>query len=156
MADDDTKTDSETKNDGETKTIPVAKKNSLFDAYKTDANLEEEGAWVEMRGGAQVKVRSENSTAAREYAAKLTKVQRQILQANNWVLPPKMQDRNEVLTCRHAIVVDWKNVPDEEGNDLPYSPAAVERILTALPRFRADILQAAKLEETFKPEMAGN
>lgn len=135
------------------------KKNALFDAYQTDKSMEEDGAWVELRGGIQVRIRSEQSSTAREYATKLTKQQRQILQANGWVLPTNLQDRNEVLMCKNALVVDWKGVVDEDGEELKCTPANVERICTVLPRFRSDILQAARLDETYKSvkeDLAGN
>jgi hypothetical protein len=142
------------------KTKAAAKKpKTAFDEYETSTEAEEDGAWVEFRAGVKVKIRSENSSEVREYLTKLTKTQRNILKANGWVLPPKLQDRNDVLACKNAIVTDWEGVTDREGNPVPYSPDNVERILTALPRLREEILFIAKTDETYKAakeDMLGN
>lgn len=135
------------------------KKTNLFESYETDTVAEEEGAWVELRPGIHVRIRSSSSSTVREYATKLAKNQRNIMKANGWVLPPKMSDRNDVLLCKHAIVTDWNGVTDREGNDVPYSPENVEKILIMLPRFREDIMFASQTDETYKAtreDMLGN
>lgn len=123
---------------------------TMYDEYETDSDLENEGTWVEIRGGAQVKIRADSSDIARDYANKLAKKQRNILAASNWVLPPKMQDRNEVLMCVHAYIVDWKNVTNRAGEVLPFNKTNIELICTDLRQFRHDVLYAARTDETFR------
>lgn len=142
------------------KTLTMTEKTvNVYQEYETDRSAEEDGAWVELRAGVKVKIRSETSSIVRDYATKLAKTQRNILKANGWVLPPKMSDRNDVLMCKNAIVTDWDGVSDREGNPLPFSPDNVERVMTDLPGFRNDILFVAKTDETYKSvkeDMLGN
>jgi hypothetical protein len=145
------------------------KKSSLYEAYETDHKLEEEGAWVEIRDGVEFRIRSDQSSPVREFAAKLGKAQRQILQANGWVLPPKMSDRNDVLLCRTVLVTGWRMkqedgsykdvMLDRDGQELPFSPDNVEKLVSDLPALRRDILMIAKTDETYKAvreSMLGN
>lgn len=123
-----------------------------YELYSTDTQAEQNGQWVEMRTGLRYRIRSELSDAVRAYDTKLMKAQRAAYIANGGILPPKMQDRNDVLRCANAIVTGWEGQTDREGNLLPFTPANAERVLTDLPRLRNDVLTASRTEETFRVE----
>ncbi len=125
---------------------------ALYEQYETDLAAENDGAWVEFRGGVHVRVRSENSKKAVDFAHKLAKKQRQVIVANGGVLPKELADANEVALCEQALVADWKGVTDKAGNPLACTPENVRRVMKELPAFRRDVLFAARVDETFKVE----
>lgn len=124
----------------------------LYEQYETDQTAENDGAWVEFRGGVKVKLRSENSEKAVDFAHKLAKKQRQLVVANGGLLPKKLQDANEVALCAQALIVDWQGVTDRDGKALPCTQDNVRKVMQELPAFRRDVLFAARVDETFKAE----
>lgn len=123
---------------------------SLKDLYGTDKTMENEGAWVELRGGIQVCVRSENSLKVREYANRVVKKQRQLYAANNGILPPALSDKNDIEMCVDVLITGWKNVPGDDDKPLEFTPENVRRIMTDFPALRRDVLYAARTDETFR------
>ncbi len=132
---------------------------TIYDAYQTDAGLETEGAWTDLRGGARVKIRAEASVFVREKARALDKKYRAIMITEGG-LPPDVQDTRDTELCATAILVAWENVTDKTGTVLPFTVDNARATLTALPRMRQDILYAARIDETFRAQqqevMAGN
>lgn len=120
--------------------------------YALDATLEAEGAWVEFRGGMQLRVRSDSTRAVRQWANKNAKGQRQQIIAHGGILPVDMIDKNEIAMCAAVLVSDWRGVTDRDGKPLPYSPENVRQVLTDLPSLRREVLFTARSEETFRPE----
>jgi hypothetical protein len=125
---------------------------SLYDAYSTDKQSVEDGIWVEVQPGVRFKVRSEQSVKVREWAARRAKGQRQLIVAGGGILPPHLQDKNEVDQCAQATVVDWEGVSDRQGNPVPFSKEACTELVTELPALRRDLLYLARTDETFRPE----
>ncbi len=126
----------------------------LFDAYATDADAEENGAWTTLRGGARVKIRSENSHVVREGARKLDKKYRSILMAESG-LPAEIQDERDIALVGEFILVDWdvaSGITNEKGEPLPFSKENAKWLCDALPGFRRDVVWAARTDDTFKAE----
>lgn len=133
--------------------MSTAESNNPLDSYTTDTSAEQDGQWVEFRGGMEVKVRSDQSDKVRDYTNKLMKKQRQAYIANGGLLPPKMQDTNDLLLCVHAIVADWRNVVGDDKKPLPCTSENLTNVLKKYPRFRQDIITASRTEETFRQDM---
>ena len=133
---------------------------SLYDAYATDTNAEQEGQWVSMRDESEWRIRADTSDRVRQYINKQMRGQRQQILAAGGLLPPKLADANEIAICRDVLVTGFRKVRDRAGQEVTYSKAAVEKILTDLPRLRADILMASRTEETYRAPvveaMSGN
>lgn len=133
---------------------------SLFEAYATDVALEEQGVPVELRNGATMIVRSENSLAARRWLTKKVKEQRSLIAANRGLLPPEKNDQNDIDELAEVLIVGWKNVTDRAGNEIPHSVEMARTLMKELPALRRDLLLAARTDETFRREviedMAGN
>ncbi len=125
---------------------------SLYEAYQTDEQAEEQGAWVEVRAGVRLRIRSDNSLKARDWAMRRAKGQRQLLLANGHVLPPKLQDKNEIDMCTEVLITAWDGVTDRDGNLLAFSRDAAKQLMTDLPALRREILYASRTEETFRKE----
>lgn len=129
---------------------------TLFGMYKTDAKAEADGKWVEIAPGAEFCIRSSNAIVVREYSDKLAKGQRSILMANKGVLPPALQDKNEIAVVANAILTGWRGplIVDAAGNPMPFTKANAEWLMTELPGLRRDILFASRVDETFRLEDA--
>lgn len=125
---------------------------NTYDLCATDREAEEQGQWVEIRTGLQYRIRSITSKKVREFDHTLMKKQRALYIANQGMLPLETLDRNEVLRVARAVLTDWRGQTDREGNVLPFSVEAAERVMTDLPRIRQDILTAASTEETYRAE----
>jgi hypothetical protein len=125
-------------------TTPIKKS---FDAlFGTDQQAEQDGAWAMLRGGMEVKVRSDNAHIVRDFARDLDKKFRAIMLAHDG-LPPKYQDEYNTELVIGVILVDWRNHPD----GTTYSKAAAKEFVTKYPRFRQEVQFLARQEETFKP-----
>ena len=48
-----------------------------------------------------------------------------------------------------AITIDWKNVEDEEGNEIPHSDEKALEVYTASPYISAQIIEFAKDRKNF-------
>jgi hypothetical protein len=123
---------------------------SLYDDYQLDEKAENDGRWVEFRGGVQMKIRSDNSLKVRQWNNKRARIQRQQIIAHGGILPVEMADKNEVEMCGQVLVVDWKGVTDRAGTALPFSIENATRLMRELPALRRDVIFAARSEETFR------
>lgn len=126
---------------------------SVFEAYALDEQAENDGRWVEFRGGIRIKLRSDNSDIVRKFSNRRVKAQRQQIVANGGLLPPEQMDKNEIALCVEAVVVDWEKVYGLDGKLLPCTRENVQMLVTRLPALRREILFASRTEETFRPEV---
>lgn len=139
---------------------PSPKKSKLFNRFKTNKKLEEEGVELEYGDGIAVTVRSTNSIAVREYQAKLFKKNRNVMTSNGGLLPPEIADAIDDDVCATKVVLGWRGVTNEDGASIAFSRAAALALFKELPSFRKDIMYLAGLDETFKDQgleaQAGN
>lgn len=129
------------------------KTSSLYQRYETDGDAENRG--VKLTGfadGITVTVRSMRSDIVRDFQRKQQKANRQAYQANDGTLLPKQADAAVVSLLVNAVIVDWENVPDRDGNIVPFASgdARCAQILNDLPGFRERILTPAAEDETFR------
>ena len=133
---------------------------SVYQQYQTDTTAEADGQWVEFRPGIRVRIRSTTCDLVRTVEDRLAARLRPKLMANNWRLPPKDADAQEVEVLAQGVVVAWEGVTDAAGAVLECTPATVRTVMTALPAFRREVLMAARLDDTFRAaiqeELRGN
>lgn len=125
---------------------------SIYDLYETDTSLEEEGVWVEIGGGVNVKVAAlgnKNHQKAMEKMFAPYKAQRR-----NGSLDAEIEEDIHTKAIAKAVLVDWEGVTDREGDILPYNFENAYKILAdeSLKRFKGNILFLAKEAETFKKQ----
>lgn len=125
---------------------------NTYEQNETDKDLEENGAWVEIRPGLFYRIRSTMSTVVRKFDHELMKKQRGLYMANNGILPLEQQDRNDVIRTARAILADWRGQTDRQGNLLEFNVANAENVMKELARLRYDTNLAAATEETFRKE----
>lgn len=122
----------------------------LYEAYATDPKAEAEGVWIEFRAGAKLKVRSQSSLQAREWALRRAKGQRQLIMANGGALPPSLMDKNELDMCVEILVVDWQGVNNGDGHAIPFTRENLRKVLTDLPVLRRDVMFVSQVDESFR------
>lgn len=107
-----------------------------YDTFKTDPDLEENGAWVSFSDGSKWKLRRLTSEAGREAYNKSQRPFTGVIRAANarGKLVPLVLDRQIVRGAMlNGLVVDWEDVTDESGVKLPFNKINLERILKDLP-----------------------
>lgn len=115
--------------------------------FKTNENLETEGAWVELSNGGQVKVaRLGNPESERLY----TRLAKPYANRRNGVPKDKLKEIM-VQVALDAILKDWRNFTDADGNEVPYSRERAAEWLE-IRDFREEVLEAAGYKETFQRE----
>lgn len=122
----------------------------LYDAYALDPAVLNEGIWVEMREGAQFKIRSDSSERVKKWAMQRAKGQRQLIIANEGILPSHITDKNEIDLCAEVVLSDWRFVTDRTGAELPFNVNTARQVMTDLPSLRKDILLASATEAAYR------
>ena len=121
---------------------------SFLQKYKTDKAAEQNGVWIEVDDGVEIKVARLNNEKARELRRTLEAPYRNFKE-----VPPKaLEDimRRIVASC---VLLDWKGVDqDADGNDVLYSPDRAEEIFVEYPDFFNDVVSASAARETFQTE----
>lgn len=133
-------------------TAENTKTSSLYEEYETDRSAEENGQWVDMKGGVKIKIRAEDSHFVRKWIAKQAKKRRVELMAAGGTLTPEQSDRYDIEACANVLISDWAGVTNRAGELLPFSKANITQVLTDLPALRRDIIYASRVDETFKQD----
>lgn len=125
-------------------------KQSLFDLFATSENEAEDGKWFKFGTTMEIKIR--------RYKSKKAKKVREALEAPykgakfGAKIPQEILDE---ITDQHiatGIIADWKGVPDEQGNDIPFSHAASLAMIKALPEFRDAVAELSVDLDNFRQE----
>ena len=132
-----------------------APRHSIYDLCETDTEAEENGRWFkdlfDDGNNINVKLRRMSSKASIAVRRRLEK-QFKSHQKRDGTFPDDVGTKMIVLQLAHAIIVDWENIIDRTGEDIPFSPEHAITLLTRLPTFR-DTLIAFSLEmDNFRVE----
>lgn len=146
--------------------------NALFDTYATDSDMEVSGKWVyptgeptddnprppafkiARAGGANKKYVRAQAVHMKPYTA--------IFRGTNAMTPEKLDIVNDVAKkCFFdAILIDWKNVQNKEGEFVPFNRENAEDLMKQLPALFEFLLGEAQAIGTFNPasveDEAGN
>lgn len=94
--------------------------------YRTDQRREEDGVWVDFADGIEFLIARIGNPKYEEYLRKIGKPYRHQMRAN--IMDSReLEQLSKKAIARH-ILLDWKNVTDEDGNPLPYTPEEGERV----------------------------
>ncbi|MGB0749054.1 MAG: hypothetical protein ACPGO3_09935 [Magnetospiraceae bacterium] len=121
----------------------------LYAQFETAPEAETEGVWVDIGGGAEIRVARAGNPAHRAAADRLTKPYRAVLRAGG-NLPDKTQREIAIESMVEAILLDWRGVTGPDGGPLPYSKENARRALSDLKDFRDLVTQIATAAETFR------
>lgn len=120
---------------------------SFLKKYKTNQDAEKNGVWVEVDDGVELKVARLNNDNAREMRRKLEKPYR-----NFPTIPDHVQEGILRTVVAKTVLVDWKGITDDDGEAIPYSTEAAEKLFTDLPDFLSDVVSLSLARETFQTE----
>ena len=128
---------------------------SLKSKFGTVKNAETEGAWVDVmqnEDGSMCRVKMRRSGRRnKDYTKafdKHTKPYRRILDN----LDPEIDAKVMRAVIVDSIVTEWENVQLEEGANLPFNTANVEKVLSELPDLQDFVLRKAGEIETFQEQ----
>lgn len=128
------------------------KRPTVFDMFSTDRDAEENGKWIVLAPGVEMKIRrfkSRHTTRVREALEKPFERLRK-----NGALPQDTMEKIVHQVLCESTVVDWRGeaLIDQNGNPMPFSPQAVDDLLTALPELRDEVTSHALRMDNYRVE----
>lgn len=130
----------------------VTKAPSIFDMFSTDRDAEQNGKWFTLAPGVEMRIRrfkSQHTTRTRE---RLEKPFERLRKNGN--LPTDIMEKIVHQTLCESTIVDWRGdaIVDQQGNPMPFSAAAADDLLTALPELRDEVTSMALRMDNFRVE----
>lgn len=130
----------------------------LYQKFKTDERLEKEGVWVEYgedESGLPIRFLIARAGGANKRFTML--VEKKMRPYRRALSTGTLDNATALSVMREcfaeAVILDWENVTDENGEILPYSQHACLKLLTDLPDLFADIRQVAESMSAYKEEL---
>jgi len=121
-------------------------------AFITDQRKENEGVWVPLGAGAQVLVARVGNEKYKQSFLRHSKPHRTQLRTGNLEEDAAQKLLNKVMA--ETVLLDWKGLEDDDGNDILYSTEKAEELL-AIKDFRETIEEIANTRELYRQhEMA--
>jgi hypothetical protein len=123
----------------------------FLNKYKTDKAAELAGVWIEVdetdAGKVEWKIARLNNEKARAERKNLEKPYRNFSQTPDSV----SEDILRKVVARH-VLLDWRNMTDEDGAVMEYSAESAEALFVKYPDMLNDVVSAAMARETFQTE----
>ena len=120
----------------------------FMERYKTDRNLEENGQWVELGDGLEIKVARISSERSKAVRHRLEKPYAKM----RGEIPTSIQEQILIKQIAEAVLLDWKGVTDDEGKAIECTVDAKVKMLTEFKDFLQDVVMVAMEAETFKAQ----
>jgi hypothetical protein len=109
--------------------------------FGTNKELEENGAWIDMGDGTQLKIARAGNKKAMDYSRQVSKPFQTQIRFGKFTEEGFTKLAIEVAA--QCILLDWKNL-QEDGEDVPYSKENAIRMLTDYPDFRNFVSASAE------------
>lgn len=119
--------------------------------YGTSEKLENEGVWVPMGDGCQVKIARAGNKENRELIKRLVAPHKVALRNNR--LPEDTLDTLTIEAMATTILLDWKGM-EEDGKPVPYTKENAVRLLTDYKDFRDQVSASSTEMALFQAEEA--
>lgn len=126
----------------------------LASLFKTDPVKEEQGTWMPVAQGVEIRVRSQQSETARNVSKQLLSRYRAAL-AVGASLSAEQNTDFEVEFVANALATDWKGMTDGEGATEAAMACTVENVrmlARELPHLRRQILAYSDSLENYRPD----
>lgn len=123
---------------------------NFVDRYKTDKNLEENGQWVDLGEGVEIKIARLNSERSQAVRRRLEKPYSKM----RGEIPAQIQEDILTKQVAEAVLLDWKGVELEVGKPLDPTLENKIKVLTEFKDFRQDVVFVSMEAETFKTAKA--
>lgn len=117
--------------------------------YRTDADLKKQGVWIDLGGGARIRVASfDNEDFAAEFRRMIDPYQKM-----GQEVPDDEQQRIMIHCTARYIILDWEGIFDGEES-LPYTVENAERLLTEIDFVRERVVSEARKFQNFRKQNA--
>jgi hypothetical protein len=132
-------------------------KTNLFDKYKTNKDLESEGVWFMTSKDTGFLLRRSGGANSNRMKMITAKHQKPVLhKIKNDLLTDEESQEIGLKIFVDAVLVDWKGVTDEEGNEIPFSRENAIEVLQEVPDL-VDRLLAHTIDfNNFKEELGNS
>lgn len=119
------------------------------DRYTTNKEAEEEGVWVDLGDGIEIKVRRVKSATSRKMLRQL-QAPYEHMRRTGRALPESVELEITRKWAAHGLLVDWKGVTDKRGKALAFTPENALKALEQFEDFADDVAYFAREVETFR------
>jgi len=123
---------------------------NAFDVYEIDTEAENDGIWVDLENGLEVKIAAYGNEPHSKY---LRSEKKKALRANNGkAISAEKDDEIEVKAVARFILTDWKSENFvRDGVEVQYSVKEAEKLLnqTSMRRFKVAVIGHAVDQEKY-------
>ena len=122
----------------------------IYNTFGTDNGLEKNGVWMDVDGETRFLV-ARIGTSGSGYDKRLrvaAKPYRRLIENEKADLEVVRKIMTE--TFAKTALLDWRNVKDEEGNDIPFSKENAVKLLTELPELANLLLDFARDYQNYR------
>lgn len=118
-------------------------------SFVTDTSLEQEGVWVDIGDGAEIRVARAGNPEHEALLRKLRKPHEKRFRSGE--IPPDLAKSIAVEAMARHILLDWRGITEDDGTPIPYSYENAKRLL-GLRDFREMVAEIAMEAETFRAQ----
>lgn len=115
--------------------------------YRTDPALKKEGVWIDLGGGARIKVASFDNE---DFSAQFRKMVEPYSKMGQEV-PDEEQERIMTFCVARHIMLDWEGIFDGE-DELPYTVENAERLISEIEFVRERVIGEARKFQNFRQQ----
>lgn len=129
---------------------------SLYSLFKTNENLETEGIWIDYGTSGRIKIARAGgqNTAYNKALQKAAKPYEAALKHKR--MDTKTAEKISRQVFVEHVILGWEDICDEEGNELEFSVASVNKLLDDLPELYNDLVAQASDMALFREEVLEN
>ena len=116
--------------------------------FKTNAESEQEGVWVDIGSGASIKVARMNNFAYEDEIRRLGKPHLRAIRLGT--LDNETLEKITIKAFSLHILKDWKGIDDDAGKPIKYSTEKAEELMTEFRDFYKMVQEFANEQELFR------
>lgn len=114
-------------------------------------SAEVEGVWVDAGAGLRLKIARAGNAAYEKILTRLTRPHIQRIRQNTF--PDDEMKKLVWQAMGEAVLLDWENLDDEDGNPIPYSAEKATELITEHKDFRDMVAAYAQDATLFKAQL---
>ena len=124
----------------------------LNEAFGTDKELEDDGKWFDIGDGASVRVARFGNDAHRKLLLRLREPYKALL-LRGGEIPDDVNESIIVESMAQTILLDWKGMLDQDGNELKYDVEAGRTAFNLYKDFLELVSQLSLNATNFRTEV---
>ena len=125
---------------------------SIFALFGTDVDASENGKWFHNFAGTGIDLKITRFSSRKAQRARLRAVESYKRFLKDGVFPDEINEKIAIEQMANGVLVDWKNIFDDDGKEMPYSVATCKSLLAKLPELRLAIAGASLDMDNFRTE----